>query len=138
MRRGDLAGAGALVPDDLLDRFAFAGTPEQVARQTEAILAAGASRVEFGTPHGLTAREGLRLLAEEAVHSAAQVGEGVEVVDLLEQLAGDDGWKGAAFGIVGRRERRNARIEALEHLLEHRAAPKRALHAHRHDQPMPH
>jgi 5,10-methylenetetrahydromethanopterin reductase len=45
-----------------LDRFAFAGTPEQIVRQTEAILAAGAARVEFGTPHGLNNREGLRLL----------------------------------------------------------------------------
>lgn len=60
----DFAAAGALVPDDLLDRFAFSGTPAQVIAQTEAILAAGASRVEFGTPHGLTPREGLRLLGE--------------------------------------------------------------------------
>ena len=67
VRRGDLAGAGALIPDDLLDRFAFSGTPAQVARQAEAILAAGASRVEFGTPHGLTPREGLRLLGERVV-----------------------------------------------------------------------
>ena len=67
VRHGDLAGAGALVPDDLLDRFAFAGTPGQVARQTEEILAAGAARVEFGTPHGLTAREGLRLLGEDVL-----------------------------------------------------------------------
>lgn len=63
----DLAAAGALVPDDLLDRFAFSGTPAQVIRQTEAILAAGASRVEFGTPHGLTPREGLRLLGERVL-----------------------------------------------------------------------
>ncbi len=67
VRRGDLAGAGALIPDDLLDRFAFSGTPAQVARQAEAILAAGASRVEFGTPHGLTPREGLRLLGEQVL-----------------------------------------------------------------------
>src|SRR5919202_5410716 len=35
VRRGDLAGAGALIPDDLLDRFAFSGTPAPVARQAE-------------------------------------------------------------------------------------------------------
>lgn len=64
---GDLAAAGALVPDDLLDRFAFSGTPAQIVAQTETILAAGASRVEFGTPHGLTAREGLRLLGEQVL-----------------------------------------------------------------------
>ena len=64
---GDLAAAGVLVPDDLLDRFAFSGTPAQVIGQTEAILDAGASRVEFGTPHGLTPREGLRLLGERVL-----------------------------------------------------------------------
>jgi 5,10-methylenetetrahydromethanopterin reductase len=63
----DLAAAGALVPDDLLDRFAFSGTPAQVIAQAEAILAAGASRIEFGTPHGLTPREGLRLLGEQVL-----------------------------------------------------------------------
>ena len=62
VRAGDLHAAGALISDELLDRFAFAGTPEQIIRQTEAILAAGAARVEFGTPHGLSSREGLRLL----------------------------------------------------------------------------
>jgi 5,10-methylenetetrahydromethanopterin reductase len=44
--------AGALIPDDLLERFAFAGTPEEVACQVEAVLAAGARRVDFGAPHG--------------------------------------------------------------------------------------
>ncbi len=67
VRRGNLAAGGALIADDLLDRFAFAGTPDQVARQAEAILAAGAGRVEFGTPHGLTPREGLRLLGERVL-----------------------------------------------------------------------
>jgi 5,10-methylenetetrahydromethanopterin reductase len=69
--RDDLATAGALVPDDILDRFAFAGTPAQIIRQTEAILAAGAARVEFGTPHGLTPREGLRLLGERVLPALA-------------------------------------------------------------------
>jgi 5,10-methylenetetrahydromethanopterin reductase len=62
VRAGDFRAAGALIGAELLDRFAFAGTPEQIVRQTEAILAAGAARVEFGTPHGLNNREGLRLL----------------------------------------------------------------------------
>jgi 5,10-methylenetetrahydromethanopterin reductase len=63
----DFVGAGALIPDSLLDRFALAGTPDQVAEQTYDILAAGATRVEFGTPHGLSAREGLRLLGEQVL-----------------------------------------------------------------------
>jgi len=59
---GEDAAAGALVPDDLLDRFAFAGTPEAVAAQAAALFAAGATRIEFGTPHGLDEVGGLRLL----------------------------------------------------------------------------
>ena len=55
--------AGRLIPDEILDKLAFAGTPEQVARQAEALYEAGASRVEFGTPHGLEPRRGVELLA---------------------------------------------------------------------------
>ena len=55
--------AGRLIPDDLLDKLAFAGTPAQVTRRAEALYAAGASRVEFGTPHGLEPRRGVELLA---------------------------------------------------------------------------
>ncbi|HBY45071.1 MAG TPA: LLM class flavin-dependent oxidoreductase, partial [Chloroflexi bacterium] len=59
--------AGRLIPDDLLDRFAFAGTPTQVIEQCEAIFAAGATRIEFGTPHGITAEGGIRLLGERVL-----------------------------------------------------------------------
>jgi 5,10-methylenetetrahydromethanopterin reductase len=59
---GDDAGAGALIPDGVLDRFAFSGTPGQVAAQARAVIAAGAGRVDFGTPHGLDSAEGVRLL----------------------------------------------------------------------------
>jgi 5,10-methylenetetrahydromethanopterin reductase len=50
-----------------LDRFAFSGTPDDIARQAAEVLEAGAARVEFGTPHGLTAREGLRLLGGQVL-----------------------------------------------------------------------
>jgi 5,10-methylenetetrahydromethanopterin reductase len=59
------AGPGAaarLVPDELLDRFAFAGTPGEVAEHAIDILLAGADRIEFGTPHGTTDDRGLELL----------------------------------------------------------------------------
>ena len=52
------------IPDEVLDRFAFAGTVEDVARQVSRIFAAGASRVEFGAPFGLDSVTGLRLLGE--------------------------------------------------------------------------
>jgi 5,10-methylenetetrahydromethanopterin reductase len=64
---GELRAAGELIPDALLDRIAFAGTPEQVAAQAEALFDAGASRVELGTPHGLSSRRGVELLAARVV-----------------------------------------------------------------------
>ncbi|MBP2328994.1 5,10-methylenetetrahydromethanopterin reductase [Kibdelosporangium banguiense] len=59
---GDHVAAGQLIPDDVLDLFAFAGTPEQVAEQAQALIDAGVRRVEFGTPHGLTDEQGVELL----------------------------------------------------------------------------
>jgi 5,10-methylenetetrahydromethanopterin reductase len=59
---GDDESAGALISDEVLDRFAFAGTPEQVAAQAEAVFDAGAGRVDFGTPHGVPERHGVELL----------------------------------------------------------------------------
>lgn len=64
---GAHAEAGALVGDDLLDRFCFAGTPDEVAGRAAAVLAAGASRVEFGTPHGLTDGRGVDLLGTKVL-----------------------------------------------------------------------
>lgn len=67
MAQGDEAGAGALIPRDLLSLFAFAGTPEDVAEQAQALIDAGAGRVEFGTPHGLTNDHGVHLLGREVL-----------------------------------------------------------------------
>ncbi len=49
----------------MLDRFAFSGTPPQIADQAQALFEAGARRVEFGSPHGLDERSGVELLARE-------------------------------------------------------------------------
>jgi 5,10-methylenetetrahydromethanopterin reductase len=64
---GEDAAAGRLIPDDVLDRFAFSGTPAQVARQAQALIDAGVHRVEFGTPHGLTDDRGVELLGAEVL-----------------------------------------------------------------------
>lgn len=63
----DFEKAAGLVSDELLAKFAFAGTPEEIAEQTVAILHAGASRVEYGTPHGRSSDNGLRLLGEQVL-----------------------------------------------------------------------
>lgn len=63
----DFDSAANLISDELLDRFAIAGAPDDVAAHVEALIAAGASRVEFGTPHGLTPAKGLQLLGEQVL-----------------------------------------------------------------------
>ncbi len=64
---GQIARAGALIPESLLRRFSFAGTPEEIVEQCEAIYEAGAQRIEFGTPHGRTTVTGLTLLGERVL-----------------------------------------------------------------------
>lgn len=59
--------AAALISDDLLAKFAFAGTPDDIIAQTQALFAAGASRVEFGTPHGLDPQTGIKVLGERVL-----------------------------------------------------------------------
>jgi 5,10-methylenetetrahydromethanopterin reductase len=60
----DFERAAGDISDALLGRLAFAGTPGEVAEQAEALFAAGTTRIEFGTPHGLSEETGLRLLGE--------------------------------------------------------------------------
>ncbi|MCB0186127.1 MAG: LLM class flavin-dependent oxidoreductase, partial [Caldilineaceae bacterium] len=60
--RYDFEGAANLISDELLTCFAFAGTPDEIADHAATLFAAGATRVEFGTPHGLTTEAGLHLL----------------------------------------------------------------------------
>ena len=53
--------AGGLVTATLLG---IPGTPSAIANHAHDLFAAGADRVEFGTPHGRTPATGLRLLGE--------------------------------------------------------------------------
>lgn len=61
---GDDDGAGRLIPDDILDLFAFSGDPDQVAAQAQKLIDAGVHRVDFGTPQGLTDDRGIEVLGE--------------------------------------------------------------------------
>ena len=65
--RGDYAAVARDISDDLLDRFAYAGNPPGIVRQVEALIDAGATRVEFGTPHGIDPPRGIRLLGERVL-----------------------------------------------------------------------
>lgn len=66
-RRHDDEAAARLISDSLLDRFAFSGSAADLIRQAEALFDAGTNRVEFGTPHGLTAEQGIRIIGEKVI-----------------------------------------------------------------------
>ena len=63
----DEDGAARLISDELLDCFAFSGDASDLIRQGEALFAAGAARVEFGTPHGIDPARGIRLIGEQVI-----------------------------------------------------------------------
>lgn len=65
--RDDLAAVAGQIGDDVLDRFAFAGAPEDLVRQVECLAHAGATRVEFGTPLGADPLAAIRLLGERVL-----------------------------------------------------------------------
>ncbi len=67
VQQNELDEAVALISDELLDRFAFSGNAHDLIRQSEALFAAGVSRIEFGTPHGLKSEEGIRLIGEKVL-----------------------------------------------------------------------
>jgi 5,10-methylenetetrahydromethanopterin reductase len=58
---------GDEIPDDLLDRFAFAGEPARIVEQVRGLVEAGADRVEFGTPHGVDELRGVALLGSDVL-----------------------------------------------------------------------
>ncbi len=59
--------AGALISDDLLAKFAFAGSPAEVLAHAQRLYDAGACRVEFGTPHGIQPEKGIHLLGKHVL-----------------------------------------------------------------------
>jgi 5,10-methylenetetrahydromethanopterin reductase len=59
--------AGRLIPDHLLDKFTFSGTPAQVTEQALKVYGAGAKRIEFDSPFGLTPDRGLELLGTQVL-----------------------------------------------------------------------
>lgn len=65
--RGEYEAAGKLIPDNLLDRFSFAGNPADIIEQSEALFDAGVSRIEFGAPHGVTDARGINLLGTQVL-----------------------------------------------------------------------
>ena len=56
-----------LISDIILDRFAFAGNAGDLIEQAQRLFAAGASRVEFGTPHGDPPEKGIKIIGEQVL-----------------------------------------------------------------------
>lgn len=64
----DFVGGARLISDELLDKFAFSGDAGDLIRQCEALYAAGADRIELGTPHGLhAAGTGIDLIGQKVI-----------------------------------------------------------------------
>lgn len=67
VNQNDTDAAARLISDDLLDKFAFSGDAADIIHQSERLFAAGAARLEFGTPHGLQSETGIRILGEKVI-----------------------------------------------------------------------
>lgn len=65
--QGDWDSAASLISDDLLDRFAFSGSANDIIEQANALFVAGARRIEFGTPHGLKPETGIHILGAQVI-----------------------------------------------------------------------
>ena len=79
LRSLQIEEAGRLIPDDVLNKFSFCGTPDDLIAQAEEIYAAGAQRIEFDTPFGVTPQRGLELLGTRvlpALRSSMGIGSG--------------------------------------------------------------
>ena len=67
VRQKDQHGAAKLISEDLLKLFAFAGNPDDLIHQVSGLYEAGATRIEFGTPHGINQSQGIKLLGEKVI-----------------------------------------------------------------------
>jgi 5,10-methylenetetrahydromethanopterin reductase len=76
VQRGELDEAATLISDDLLGCFAFSGNAHDLIDHAERLFAAGAGRVEFGTPHGLQSEHGIRILGEKVLPALRKWREG--------------------------------------------------------------
>jgi len=73
VKAGDDDAAARLIPDDILDRFIFAGAPADIIEQCARLYDAGAQRIELGTPHGaVEAATGIRLIGEQVIPALSE------------------------------------------------------------------
>jgi 5,10-methylenetetrahydromethanopterin reductase len=82
LRAHQYEAAGRLIPDDLLDKFTFAGTPDEVAAHAAAVYDAGVTRIEFDSPFGLTPANGVELLGTRVLPALRSAGYRSRTVDV--------------------------------------------------------
>ena len=70
--RGEAKEGARLISDELLDKFAFSGNAADLIAHGERCFAAGAGRIEFGTPHGLISETGIRIIGEKVIPALRQ------------------------------------------------------------------
>ena len=74
VKAGENDEAARLIPDDILDRFIFAGDPSDIIEQCACLYDAGAQRVELGTPHGVSeAATGIHLIGAQVIPRAERI-----------------------------------------------------------------
>jgi len=67
VENGNTKSAGKLIPDEILDKLAFSGDYKDIINQVENLFQAGVTRVEFGTPHGVTSDGGINQIGEKVL-----------------------------------------------------------------------
>ena len=67
VKENDLLRASDLISDEVLDMFAFSGSPTDIIYQASNLFDVGVNRIEFGTPHGLKPFEGIKLLGRSVL-----------------------------------------------------------------------
>jgi 5,10-methylenetetrahydromethanopterin reductase len=71
--QGDWDSVAKLISNDMLDRFALSGNAQDIIEQANDLFAAGAKRVEFGTPHGLKPENGIQVPGQQVVPALRSV-----------------------------------------------------------------
>lgn len=71
VRQNDYAAVARDISDEILDKFAYAGRPADIVQHVERLIDGGATRVEFGTPHGIDSVRGITILGEQVLPALA-------------------------------------------------------------------
>jgi 5,10-methylenetetrahydromethanopterin reductase len=63
----DWETATSLISDEILDRFAYSGSAQDLIEQLNRVREEGIDRVDLGTPHGIKPEIAIRILGGEVL-----------------------------------------------------------------------